>query len=182
MGIKQEKLSDVAEIKRGNRITKNDLVENGKYKVISGGEGFLGFYNDFNRNANTITIAQYGSAGYVNFQTEYFWANDVCYSVFPYDCINNKFLYYSIKNQQDLLYKLRTNAVPSCLPIEKLSSIKIFLPPLFIQEKIVEILDKLEMLSCKEQEGLKLNIKQQQKKYEFYRDNLLKFKEKKREN
>ena len=38
--------------------------------------------NDYNREANTITVAQYGSAGYVNWVDERFWANDVCYSVF----------------------------------------------------------------------------------------------------
>ncbi|ENH58950.1 type I restriction modification DNA specificity domain protein [Helicobacter pylori Hp A-11] len=62
------RLGDVAEIKRGVRITKNELDVFGKYPVVSGGVGFLGYTNNFNRYENTITIAQYGTAGYVNFQ------------------------------------------------------------------------------------------------------------------
>ncbi|MCQ2946831.1 restriction endonuclease subunit S, partial [Helicobacter pylori] len=75
------RLGDIAEIKRGVRITKNELDVFGKYPVVSGGVGFLGYTNNFNRYENTITIAQYGTAGYVNFQKNKFWANDVCFCV-----------------------------------------------------------------------------------------------------
>ena len=82
-------LGEVAEIKRGERVTKSQLIPDGRFPVISGGIKPLGYFNDFNRESNTITIAQYGTAGYVNFITEPFWANDVCYCVFPKEIILN---------------------------------------------------------------------------------------------
>nr|EJB95600.1 type I R-M system specificity subunit [Helicobacter pylori Hp H-23] len=92
------RLGDIAEIKRGVRITKNELDVFGKYPVVSGGVGFLGYTNNFNRYENTITIAQYGTAGYVNFQKNKFWANDICFCVYPNkDVIKNIFLYYFLK-------------------------------------------------------------------------------------
>ncbi|WP_447366207.1 restriction endonuclease subunit S [Helicobacter pylori] len=41
------RLGDIAEIKRGVRITKNELDVFGKYPVVSGGVGFLGYTNNF---------------------------------------------------------------------------------------------------------------------------------------
>ena len=76
-------LGELAEIIRGVRITKKDLLADGKYPVVSGGTGYMGYINEYNREEDTITIAQYGTAGYVKWQTEKFWANDICYSVKP---------------------------------------------------------------------------------------------------
>ncbi|MDU9719242.1 restriction endonuclease subunit S [Helicobacter pylori] len=108
------RLGDVAEIKRGVRITKNELDVFGKYPVVSGGVGFLGYTNNFNRYENTITIAQYGTAGFVNWQNQKFWANDVCFCVYPNkDVIKNIFLYYFLKVNQNYLYEISNrNATP----------------------------------------------------------------------
>ncbi|EMH23562.1 restriction endonuclease subunit S [Helicobacter pylori] len=102
------RLGDIAEIKRGVRITKNELDVFGKYPVVSGGVGFLGYTNNFNRYENTITIAQYGTAGYVNFQKNKFWANDICFCVYPNkDVIKNIFLYYFLKVNQNYYMKFQ---------------------------------------------------------------------------
>ena len=105
--VEWKKLGEVCEIIRGKRVTKGDLLENGKYPVISGGVTPMGFINSFNREANTITVSQYGTAGYVDFQKERFWANDICYSVYPSEQLNNKYLWYVLKNKQEYLYSIR---------------------------------------------------------------------------
>ena len=64
----------------------------------------MGYLEKYNRDANTITVAQYGTAGYVAWQDTEFWANDICYSLFPIEVLNKRFLYYILKNQ--LLYIL----------------------------------------------------------------------------
>lgn len=155
------KLGEVAKVIRGERITKNNLIENGDYPVMSGGTSYFGRYFKFNREANTITVAQYGSAGYIAFITERFWANDVCYSLFPLEAINNKFLYYVLRNNQNLIYSLTTKATPDCLPKNKLESISISISSLQEQEKIGAFfskLDKLISLQQRKVEKLK-NIK-----------------------
>ena len=80
-GVEFKKLGEVTTIIRGERVTKSQLIENGQYPVVSGGVNPMGYIDKYNREENTITIAQYGSAGFVNYINEKFWANDVCYSV-----------------------------------------------------------------------------------------------------
>ena len=164
-------LNDVATIKRGERVTKTQLIPEGQYPVISGGVKPLGYLDRYNREANTITIAQYGTAGYVDWQQKQFWANDVCYSVFPSKIINNRFLYFVLLSNQRLLYSLKTNAIPACLPLDKLADIEIPVPPLPVQEEIVRILDTFTELQAE----LQAELQKRQQQYNFYRDNLLNF-------
>lgn len=139
-GVEYKKLNEVSNIIRGKRITKKEIVKDGKYPVISGGTSEMGRYNQYNRAENTITIAQYGTAGYVAFQQEKFWANDVCYCILPNEELNKKYLYYCLKNQQEHLYDIRTKAIPYCLSLKKLNGIEIPVPPLDIQTEIANIL------------------------------------------
>ncbi|WP_033758223.1 restriction endonuclease subunit S [Helicobacter pylori] len=140
------RLGDIAEIKRGVRITKNELDVFGKYPVVSGGVGFLGYTNNFNRYENTITIAQYGTAGYVNFQKNKFWANDICFCVYPNkDVIKNIFLYYFLKVNQNYLYEISNrNATPYSISKDKILDFEILLPPLNEQIAIANILSALD--------------------------------------
>ncbi|MFP6310841.1 restriction endonuclease subunit S [Helicobacter pylori] len=157
------RLGDIAEIKRGVRITKNELDVFGKYPVVSGGVGFLGYTNNFNRYENTITIAQYGTAGYVNFQKNKFWANDVCFCVYPNkDVIKNIFLYYFLKVNQNYLYEISNrNATPYSISKDKILDFEILLPPLNEQIAIANILSGLdsEIISLKNKKRQFENIK-----------------------
>ena len=168
-GVEWKTLNEVVTIKRGERVTKAQLISGGQYPVISGGVKPLGNLDRYNREANTITIAQYGTAGYVDWQNSHFWANDVCYSVFPSKIVSNRFLYYVLLQNQELLYSLKTNAIPACLPLDKLTSIEIPIPPLPVQEEIVRILDTFTELQAELQAELQKRLQQ----YNYYRDNLL---------
>lgn len=168
-GVEWKTLNEVVTIKRGERVTKAQLISGGQYPVISGGVKPLGNLDRYNREANTITIAQYGTAGYVDWQNSHFWANDVCYSVFPSKIVSNRFLYYVLLQNQELLYSLKTNAIPACLPLDKLTSIEIPIPPLPVQEEIVRILDTFTELQAELQAELQKRLQQ----YEYYRDNLI---------
>lgn len=173
-GVEYLQLSECANIIRGKRVTKKDLIEDGSYPVISGGVKPLGYINKYNREPNTITIAQYGTAGYVNMIDTYFWANDVCYCIYPLNNINNKYLYYALMDKQELLYSLRTDAIPSCLHLDKLQSVRIPIPPIQVQNEVVNILDKFTELQAELQAELRARVKQ----YEWYRNDLLSFKDK----
>ncbi|RVZ79247.1 restriction endonuclease subunit S [Helicobacter pylori] len=157
------RLGDIAEIKRGVRITKNELDVFGKYPVVSGGVGFLGYTNNFNRYENTITIAQYGTAGFVNWQNQKFWANDVCFCVYPNkDVIKNIFLYYFLKVNQNYLYEISNrNATPYSISKDKILDFEIPLPPLNEQIAIANILSTLdnEITSLKNKKRQFENIK-----------------------
>ncbi len=175
--VEWKPLGEVCKIIRGERVTKKDLLKDGQYPVVSGGVGYMGFLDRYNREENTVTIAQYGTAGVIAWQTQRFWANDVCYSVLP-NCeqLHNKFLYYFLANKQQHIYALvNKEAYPPSLDRRKILAIEIPLPPLPIQQQIVDILDKFHTLVHSLTEGLPAEISLRRQQYEYYRNQLLRF-------
>jgi len=168
--VEWKKLGEVCGIVRGVRVTKKDLVENGKYPVVSGGVGYMGYVNDHNREADTITIAQYGAAGYVNWQIEKFWANDVCFCVYPKYKISKRFLYHFLLEKQEYLYSISNkSAIPYSISREVILKIEIPIPSIETQEKIVEVLDKFTGYATE----LQAELQARNRQYSYYRDMLL---------
>ena len=156
-------LEKLCNIKKGEQKNKLDLVENGKYPVLSGGMDFSGYYNSYNREANTITISEGGnSCGYVNFIKTKFWASGHCYTLHDVN-IDSLFLYQCLKYNENKIMKLRLG---SGLPNIQLSYIREYTLkiPTFIEEqrKIGEFLSTIdnEIDNLKKQ----LELRKQQKK------------------
>ncbi len=171
-GVEFRKLGEVCEIIRGKRVTKKEILDKGKYPVVSGGIGFMGYLNEYNREENTITIAQYGTAGFVNWQNQKFWANDVCFSVIPKETLINRYLYYVLTNMQNYLYSiLNRSAIPYSISSNNIMQITIPIPPLEIQQEIVKILDAFTELNTE----LNTELKARKKQYEYYQNMLLDF-------
>ncbi|WRG32025.1 restriction endonuclease subunit S [Helicobacter pylori] len=167
-GVGFRKLGEVCEIIRGKRVTKKEILDKGKYPVVSGGIGFMGYLNEYNREENTITIAQYGTAGFVNWQNQKFWANDVCFSVIPKETLINRYLYYVLTNMQNYLYSISNrSAIPYSISSNNIMQITIPIPPLEIQQEIVKILDAFTELNTE--------LKARKKQYQYYQNMLLDF-------
>ncbi|GAA8542564.1 restriction endonuclease subunit S [Helicobacter pylori] len=176
-GVEFRKLGEVCEIIRGKRVTKKEILDKGKYPVVSGGIGFMGYLNEYNREENTITIAQYGTAGFVNWQNQKFWANDVCFSVIPKETLINRYLYYVLTNMQNYLYSISNrSAIPYSISSNNIMQITIPIPPLEIQQEIVKILDQFSLLTTDLLAGIPAEIEARKKQYEYYREKLLTFK------
>ncbi|BAW46869.1 type I restriction-modification system specificity subunit [Helicobacter pylori] len=176
-GVGFRKLGEVCEIIRGKRVTKKEILDKGKYPVVSGGIGFMGYLNEYNREENTITIAQYGTAGFVNWQNQKFWANDVCFSVIPKETLINRYLYYVLTNMQNYLYSISNrSAIPYSISSNNIMQITIPIPPLEIQQEIVKILDQFSILTIDLLAGIPAEIEARKKQYEYYREKLLTFK------
>ncbi|WP_231219306.1 restriction endonuclease subunit S [Helicobacter pylori] len=176
-GVEFRKLGEVCEIIRGKRVTKKEILDKGKYPVVSGGIGFMGYLNEYNREENTITIAQYGTAGFVNWQNQKFWANDVCFSVIPKETLINRYLYYVLTNMQNYLYSISNrSAIPYSISSNNIMQIIIPIPPLEIQQEIVKILDQFSTLTTDLLAGIPAEIEARKKQYEYYREKLLTFK------
>ncbi len=173
-GVEFRKLGEVCEIIRGKRVTKKEILDKGKYPVVSGGIGFMGYLNEYNREENTITIAQYGTAGFVNWQNQKFWANDVCFSLIPKETLINRYLYYVLTNMQNYLYSISNrSAIPYSISSNNIMQITIPIPPLEIQQEIVKILDAFTELNTE----LNTELKARKKQYEYYQNMLLDFKD-----
>ncbi|GAA8577848.1 restriction endonuclease subunit S [Helicobacter pylori] len=171
-GVEFRKLGEVCGIIRGKRVTKKEILDKGKYPVVSGGIGFMGYLNEYNREENTITIAQYGTAGFVNWQNQKFWANDVCFSVIPKETLINRYLYYVLTNMQNYLYSISNrSAIPYSISSNNIMQITIPIPPLEIQQEIVKILDAFTELNTE----LNTELKARKKQYQYYQNMLLDF-------
>ncbi|MEJ8595937.1 restriction endonuclease subunit S [Helicobacter pylori] len=176
-GVEFRKLGEVCEIIRGKRVTKKEILDKGKYPVVSGGIGFMGYLNEYNREENTITIAQYGTAGFVNWQNQKFWANDVCFSVIPKETLINRYLYYVLTNMQNYLYSISNRStIPYSISSNNIMQITIPIPPLEVQQEIVKILDQFSILTTDLLAGIPAELKARKKQYEYYREKLLTFK------
>ena len=174
-GVEYFTLNEICEIKTGKGITKNESNVNGKYPIISGGVSIMGYCDYFNRNENNITIARAGTAGYVNYITTKFYLNDKCFSIIPKECfknnINTKFLYFYLKNiEKDIMKLKNTGGVPT-INTKQLSTILIPLPPLPIQQYIVDVLDKFTELYKELKDETELRNKQ----YKYYLNEMMRF-------
>lgn len=173
-GVEFVKLGDVCEIKTGKGITQKDCSESDKYPVYSGGKEPMGYYKEFNRNANTVTVSRVGAyAGFVNYVTEDFYLNDKCFSVLPKkdEDINSKYLYYKLKALECSIINMQSGGGVPTINTKKVGSLEIPLPPIKVQTEIVRILDKFTSLEAE----LEAELDCRKRQYEYYRDKLLSF-------
>lgn len=172
-GVEYKTVGEVCTIKKGAQLNKDKLKDNGLYPVINGGVNPSGYWDEYNFNANLITISQGGaSAGYVNFMTTPFWAGAHCYVIEKCEkCLNYTYLYHFIKMHQKTFMQCQYGAGIPSLSLKSINAISIPLPPLSIQNEIVHILDSFTLLTAE----LTAELTARQKQYAFYRDYLLDF-------
>ncbi|MDE5771831.1 MAG: restriction endonuclease subunit S [Ruminococcus sp.] len=85
----------------------------------------------------------------------------------------NKYLYYFYQTNP---WKISEGGTIARLYNDDLAKIKIPVPPIEEQERIVKILDRFDTLCNDLTSGLPAEINARQKQYEYYRDKLLQFK------
>lgn len=108
------------------------------------------------------------SAGFVNFVTTKFYANAHCYVILPKsEIVENRYIYHFLKlNQSKLTEKQHGAGIPA-LKTNEITKLSIPIPPLPIQQEIVNILDKFTELEAE--------LEARKKQYEYYRAKLLAF-------
>lgn len=149
-------LGEVAEIKKGEQLNKNSLYNHGKYPVINGGISPSGYYNNYNRLANTITISEGGnSCGYISIQNTNFWSGGHCYTLHTnHKIINTIFLFYVLKYNENNIMRLRVGSGLPNIQINSLLEYKIHITNnIYEQKAIADIL-------CKADEEIELLKKQ----------------------
>ena len=146
--VEWKMLGEVSKVLRGKRLTKSQLISNGKYPVYHGGLEPLGYYDKSNRLANTAMIINVGaSAGTVGYSNVDFWSSDGCFCIEHTNILNSKYIYYFLSNQQYFFRsKVRIAGIPT-LDSAIIENFQIPIPPLAVQEKIVQILDNFTELT-----------------------------------
>ncbi|MBF1196921.1 MAG: restriction endonuclease subunit S [Fusobacterium periodonticum] len=169
--VEWKELGEVALLKRGKTITSKTATD-GPYPVISGGQKPAYFHGEFNREGETITVAGSGAyAGFVMYWDEPIFVSDA-FSIESFeDALIPKFLYHYLLEKQEILFSMKKGSgVPHVYP-KDVSKILIPIPPIEIQEKIVQKLDKMTEYVRE----LTSELTSRKKQYSFYRDKLLSF-------
>lgn len=169
-------LSSVAKVFRGEYITKKN-EKTGTIPVILGGQEPAYYIDRSNHDGEIVVIARSGAAGFVSYWNQPIFVTDG----FGYEEVEGlsttKYLYYVLKNIEMVLNSMKRGAGVPHVSSEALSNIRIPLPSLEEQKRIVEILDRFDALCNDLSAGLPAEIEARKKQYEYYRDKLLSFKE-----
>lgn len=168
------KMSEICEIKRGVRVTRNSLVTDGLFFVFQNSLTPLGNFDKYNRDGNKTFVICAGAAGEIGYSNKPFWAADDCFTI-ETDKVDNKYIYHFLLTKKTLLKsRVRKASVPRISAVE-IGKLIIPIPSWEEQLRIVAILDKFDALVNDLSRGLPAEIAAVQEQYEYYRDKLLSF-------
>lgn len=169
-GFQKVTLDKVLSVATGKQLNKSAMISGAPYPVVNGGVEYSGYTEKFNSSANSITISQGGaSAGYTQWIDRDFWAGAHCYVVVPYDNIKKRYLFHVLKENESKMMESKQGAGIPGLNRKAVYSLEIPLPPLAVQEKIVEILDTFTGMI----DNLQKELEQRQKQFEYYCESLV---------
>jgi len=174
-----KRLGEVATLERGKVYSKEYISSNsGEFPVYSSqtaNNGILGKINSYDYDGNFLTWTTDGAyAGTVFHRKEKFSITNVC-GLITVTCekLDIRFLFYwlSIETKKHVNAGMGNPKLMS----NQVEKILIPIPPLRVQEKIVEILDKYTALEEELEEKLKIELALRKNQYEYYRNKLLTF-------
>ncbi len=170
--VEWKELGEVCEFKRGQSLTSKNAVF-GDIPVISGGKKPAFMHNESNRDGETIVVAGSGAyAGFVSYWKQPIFVSDAfSVDIKNSDEVNSRYVFHFLLNNQSKIYATKTGAGIPHVYGKNLSKFKIPIPPKKIQEKIVQILDKMTEYVTE----LTSELTSRKKQYSFYRDKLLSF-------
>lgn len=173
--VEWRKLGEVCEVKAGKNINKTFIQNNlGNFPVINSGKEPLGYINIFNTQNDPIGITSRGAGvGYVSWNEGKYFRGNLNYSATVQNekVLLPRFLYFYLKNNSKEIENLCTfDGIPA-LNKSALEGLLIPIPSLEIQEKIVQILDKMTAYVTE----LTSELTSRKKQYSYYRDKLLSF-------
>lgn len=164
--VEWKKLGDVCEVLRGKRLTKAQLNEGKGYPVLHGGSTPMGYFEEYNRKANTTVVVNTGNAGSVFFYDKEFWSSDACFSLYPNNDILDKFLYLYVYGCERILKgKIRAGAMPT-IDAKAVEDLIIPIPSISEQNRVVGILDTFTSSI----ENIKQQIAERRKQFNWFLD------------
>ena len=181
--VEWKSICDFSNIIAGGDVPKNNFSKEKTTKynipIISNGIGanaLYGYTNIIKIDKPSISLSARGTIGHCIYHEKPFYPIVRLICITPNNDCNAKFLKYYFET---IKFHIPKTGIPQ-LTIPMVKDIKIPLPPLEEQERIVNILDKFDALCNDITKGLPAEIEMRKKQYEYYRDKLLTFKEKKK--
>ena len=181
--IRWMKLGDIADIGTGNGNT-NEGLDTGKYPFFVRSQD-IKYKNeyDFDETAIITSGDGVGVGKIFHFVSGKYALHQRAYRVHIIsDNVLPKYFFYYFKNSF-LTYISKASFHSSVTSIRRpmMINFPVPVPPLEVQQRIVDILDRFDTLCNDISSGLPAEIEMRQKQYEYYRDKLLTFKELKKE-
>lgn len=171
--VKWKKIGEICKIMNGRdykHLSEGDIP-------VYGSGGIMTYVNESAYNKPSLLIPRKGSIGNLFYVETPFWTVDTLYWTKIDACLLvPKFFYYYMTTKD--LTKLNMAAGVPSLTQSMLYKIKIPIPSLEEQHRIVSILDRFESLTTSLTAGLPAEIAARRQQYEHYRDQLLTFKRK----
>ena len=169
--VEWEVLKDVATLKNGKDWK---TLPNGEIPVYGSGGEMGAFVADYSYDKPTVLIPRKGSISNLFYLEKAFWNVDtIYYTEIDENKIIPKYFYYYLTTVN--LEEMATNPTRPSLTQAILDKIKIPVPSLEIQSRIVQVLDDFDTVCHDLNIGLPKEIELRQKQYEFFREKLLTF-------
>ena len=176
--VEIKKLGEIAEIGVGNK-PEQILEEKTKYKYINAGTTNSGYTVTSNCKGDTVTTPSRGQGGigFVGYQKNDFYLGPLCYKIRSLDTklVLNKYIFYYLQSNNEQILKIKNSGGVPSVNRADLINITISLPPLSVQQRIVNVLDNFDSICSDLKIGLPAEIEARKKQYEYYRDLLLTF-------
>ena len=180
-GCELKMLGEICDLIAGGDISKDKVSKEKdikfKFPIYSNGIGdnaLYGFTDEPRVMKQCVTISARGTIGYCALRLDPFYPIVRLICAIPKSNITAQFLKYFLDTQK---ISVPTSGIPQ-LTIPMVAKIKIPVPSLQTQQKVVDILDKFDTLVNSITEGLPREIELRRKQYEHYRELLLNFKPK----
>jgi type I restriction enzyme S subunit len=197
-GVEYKTLGDIGTFERGKGLQKKDFVEDGEVGCIHYGQiyTYYGLFANTTKSRVTKSLAKkctLAHTGDIVIATTSENLEDVGKAVAwegseDIAISGDALVYRHKQNQRYIVYFLRSSlfarqkktlafgAKVIRLKPDNFEKVVIPLPPLPVQQKIVEILDKFTALEAELEADLEAELEARRKQYEHYRDKLLTFK------
>ena len=147
------------------------MTDDGEYYVY-GANGIIGKYTNFNHKQSEVLMTCRGATcGTINVSLPFSWINGNAMVIHPKntDIFNSqKFLVYALKSID--LSNVITGCAQPQITRQSLSPVKIPIPPLSEQERIVAELDLLSGIIEKQKKAINKSIEETQKLFDYTMD------------
>ncbi len=169
-GVEYVKLGEIANVCRGTRVVRSQLSNEG-YPVYQNCLTPMGYFDKTNCPGGTPFVICGGAAGNVGYADVDCWAADDCEYIIASEEIISRYIYHCLMLKREYLSsKVRKASIPRLSP-SIIKDLEIPLPPLPVQEAIVNILDRFAVYAAE----LQAELQARQQQYNYYRDTLLSF-------
>ncbi len=139
-GWREVQISEVLKFEYGKGLPKEKRINSGKIPVY-GSSGIVGYHDHSLVKEDCIVVGRKGSIGSVFLSLGPCWPIDTTYYVKSVSNFNIKFLYYQL-SYINLKVVEKSTAIPG-LSRDDIYGRRIILPPLEVQQQIVEIIEAL---------------------------------------